>query len=145
MRNYIPNLKSGTVGERLKPPVCKTGTPRNIVGSNPTRSTINNEDKKEDIGAMITNPILRDLIEAAHSLTFEVNNSTVWEKVKKGIYDAIKDSPFVSGVSIQCNRDTNPPSIIRNNLIGLRVSYYDHYLNKRDSIEFNIPLKVTED
>ena len=145
MRNYIPNAKSGTVGEGLKPPVCKTGTHRNIVGSNPTRSTISNEDKKEDFGSMITNPVIRDLFDIANSMTFEISNQTVWEKVKKGIYDAIKNSPFVSGVTIQCDKNTNTPSLIRNNLIGLRVSYYDHYLNKRDSMEFTIPLKITED
>ena len=139
MRNYIPNIKNGAVP---KPNRILPKAPPKVLGRCSTNS---NEDKKEDAGAMITNPIMRDLFQAAHSLTFEVNNKTVWEKVKKGIYDAIKDSPFVSGVSIQCDRNTNPASTIRNNLIGLRISYFDHCLNRRDSIEFSIPLKITED
>ncbi len=138
MRNYVPNLKNGHSVEGLKPSIQKP------LKKKPISST-NNEDKKEDTFAMNTNPVMRDLFNVAHSLTFEVNNQTVWEKVKKGIYDAIKDNPFVSSISVQCDRNTNPRSVIRNNLIGLRVSYFDHFLNKRDSIEFNIPLKVTED
>jgi hypothetical protein len=135
MRNYIPNLKNGSLPAAVKP-IAKP-SPK----GNPTIST-NNADKKEDMGQMITNPILKDLFNAAHSLTFEINNPTVWEKVKKGVLDAVKNNPFVSGVSVQCDRGTNPSYVIRNNLIGLRISYYDHYTNKRDSIDFSIPLKI---
>lgn len=132
MRNYIPNLKNGVT------PVVK---PTIKVPPSHSRTSVIIE-KKEEQTSMITNPVMRDLFNAAHSMTYEINNKTVWEKVKQSIYDAIKDSPFVSGVSIQCDHNTNTPSIIRNNLIGLRVSYYDHYLNKRDSLEFTIPLKI---
>ena len=31
----------GGVGERLKPPDCKSGARKGFVGSNPTRSTVN--------------------------------------------------------------------------------------------------------
>lgn len=138
MRNYVPNFKNGVVP--VTPKVI--GKPLKV---SPTRSTTINEDKKEEQQSMITNPVMRDLFNVAHSMTFELSNKTVWEKVKQGIYDAIKDNPFVSAVSVQCDRNTNTPALVRNNLIGLRISYFDHYLNKRDSLEFTIPLKVTED
>lgn len=138
MRNYIPNLKNGSLPATVKP-IAKP-----VPKGNPTIST-NKADKKDDMGQMITNPILKDLFYAAHSLTFEINNPTVWEKVKKGILEAVKNNPFISSVTVQCDKNTNPAAMIRNNLIGLRVSYYDHYTNKRDNLEFTIPLKITDD